>query len=471
VAGFYCWALEIRPRSLIYPGSVILVAFFAWELWSWKRLTGHLFDPYGLFLVAATLFNGGQAILEVFHLNENGILGDAFPSETIIDAVFLVVLGLASLHLGALIARNVSISVRVSPNKQSKLSSPEAIRLVGWVLVLVSLPSAVILLNEALNLVLSQGYFALYQKEAATGLDAGPRVLADFIVPAAFFLLVSGKGSRSTIIASGVILLAYSSIQLFLGYRYHGVMPAVAYVWLWHRCIKRIPIVALMGAGAVVLFIIFPLVGMIRNVAGTERASAKFVLDSFATIDNPGIAAISEMGGSMGTVAHTIRLVPNDRGYDLGTSYIYASLTAFPNLFWNVHPTIAHGTASNWLTWLVNPYIASRGGGLGFSFIAEAYLNFGLFGIPFTLALIGLLYGRFIFWADRSSDPAKLATVACFFAFFTFFARGESALLIRPLIWYAVGPYWLVRCLVRILPYWQEKQQKRSRSNLLGQGI
>lgn len=454
VAYFYCSGLELRAERIIYPGSVILVTLFVWELWSWKKLTGHVFDPYGLFLMAATVFNGGQAVLEVFHLNEEGILADRFSPQTIFNTLFLVTLGLASLHLGALIsAMKRTTGVEGTATAPKNVSPQESIRLVGWLLLLISLPSAIILFRDAISIVLAGGYSALFENGAATGLEAGPRVLASFLVPAALFLLVGGKGTRSSIVVSVIVLLGYSSIQLFLGYRYHATMPVVAYVWLWHRYIRRIAFPTLLSAGAVVFFVVFPVVGLIRNTSGAERLSVNYLMKAFTSLENPGIAAISEMGGSMGTVSHTLDLVPNARDYDMGASYYYASLTLFPNLFWGIHPSIAHGTASKWLIWLVNPYIASRGGGLGFSIIAEAYLNFGWLGAPVVLGLIGFLYGKFVLWADRSYDPAKLAMVACFFAFFTLIARGESALITRPLLWYALGPY----ALIQIVLIWRKR--------------
>ena len=87
--------------SLIYPVSVFLVALFLWSVWSWKTVTKSIFDPYILFFVSAMLFNGGQAMLEVIHLNKYGILNSRFSSETVVQTLFLVVLGLSSLQFGA----------------------------------------------------------------------------------------------------------------------------------------------------------------------------------------------------------------------------------------------------------------------------------------------------------------------------------------------------------------------------------
>jgi hypothetical protein len=46
------------------------------------------------------------------------------------------------------------------------------------------------------------------------------------------------------------------------------------------------------------------------------------------------------------------------------------------------------------------------------------------------------------------ADAAKQALVGSFLSFFFLFARGESAIVARGLIWYAVVPYLLVTALV-----------------------
>lgn len=141
------------------------------------------------------------------------------------------------------------------------------------------------------------------------------------------------------------------------------------------------------------------------------------------------------------TVAHTIELVPSVRNFQMGAEYFYALLTLMPNLFWKVHPTVARGIPDKWLVWEVDTEFAARGGSFGFSFIAEAYLNFGWFGAPIALGMMGLIFAKFTLWAVRSGSPARMATVASFTSFILFFPRAESALMVRSLVWYSLLPY------------------------------
>lgn len=443
IFGFLYLVFFYDPDSMIYFSSLLLIPLFVWSVWSWKTLTTRIFDPYVIFLLSATLFNGGQGFLEVFKLNENGILDGKFSSETVLKALFLVVIGLSSVHLGALISAlgSKKSSSNKNTGRKNNLPSLEDIRWVGWGLLFISIIPAFFLLKDAVSNVMAYGYFGLFQQEAQTGLDATHRVLAAFLVPAALFLLAGSEGRRITIAVSGTVILSYSSILFLLGSRAWAVMPLISFLWLWHRCIRPITRKTLVVVGGVLLFMVFPLVKDIRTIAGEDRLSSHILIDAFYSIDNPVVTIISEIGGSMGTIAYTLELVPDIRPFDVGKGYFYSLLTVVPNLFWDIHPTIARGLASEWLIETVDPISALLGGGLGFSFIAEAYLNFGGFGVPVAAGIIGFLFGKLVLWADRSADPGKWAMIASFSAFFLFFARSESAHIIRPLLWYSFLPY------------------------------
>ena len=188
------------------------------------------------------------------------------------------------------------------------------------------------------------------------------------------------------------------------------------------------------------VFIVFPLVRETRNMSATERSTESY-LANFVSVDNPAISTIHEMGSSMATTAHTIALVPSIRPFDGGAGYGYAILTLFPNLFWDIHPTIARGTAADWLVQSINPIIAARGGAYGFSFIAEAYLNFGQPGVVAVMAFYGIFLVSMVLWAEKSGDPAKLALLATILSFSLRFSRDELAGIIRPIVWYGIFPY------------------------------
>ena len=143
--------------------------------------------------------------------------------------------------------------------------------------------------------------------------------------------------------------------------------------------------------------------------------------------------------GSVSTVAYTVELVPRYRPYDDGVGYAYALLTVVPSLFWDRHPSVARGVPSAWLIETIDPYTAAQGGSIGYSFVADAFLNFGALGVPLFSLLLGWGMVRFWRWAD--GRVGRLAVVATFVPHLLFSARAEIDVLPRPLVWYGFVPY------------------------------
>ena len=369
-----------------------------------------------------------------------------FPPSIALYGLYVVALALCSFHLGGLIA---IASAKVRPaGASTPLAIPSAtLRYVGLWLVLIAIVPMSILMKQAVTGVMRDGYgVALYTNEAATSFAATPSVLAAFLVPGAFLLLAGSAKRAGLRFTTTAIVAVYSGSLLFIGWRAAAISVAISYIWLWHRCVRAIPRAAILSFGALLLAIM-PAIAAMRNLTGQDRVS----LDTFvqSVEDAKAFSAIEEMGGIWETVAHTITLVPAERPYDYGASYGLSALTVLPNLFWDVHPALPYGSPETWLVRRVAPWTAARGGGLGFSFIAEAYLNFGLAGCVIIIGTLGFLLARSVRWAEGVGHPLAFALVASALAGSVKYVRADSTELVRPLVWYAIGPYLLVLLLSR----------------------
>ncbi len=70
--GLFVPLTDLGDDSLVYPLCCLdlwLTAFG--RCWSWARVTRNWFDCYSLFLIAATLFNAGQALLRGVRIRES----------------------------------------------------------------------------------------------------------------------------------------------------------------------------------------------------------------------------------------------------------------------------------------------------------------------------------------------------------------------------------------------------------------
>jgi oligosaccharide repeat unit polymerase len=424
-----------RPYAL----SVALAGLLAWSIGSWKLAGRNLFDPYCIFLIAAFLFNAGHGLLEVIGSNDLGIVSGAFSESVVRQTLMVSFAGLAGLHLGALLAVSLG-SDRVGQLRWPSEDREIWVRRIGWVLLFIALPAAGIWLTQTLSIVSATGYASLYDRELGAGIAATPFVLSGLLVPAALFLTASSGRHKFDRRVATTVIVSLAIIQFYIGYRSTAAMPLIAWMWLHHKLVKPVRWSAILVWSLVLVFVVFPLVRETRNMSSDERSTESY-WSTFASVDNPAISSVHEMGATMGTTAHTLTLVPSSRPFDNGVGYAYALLTLFPNLFWDIHPTIVRGTANDWLVRSINPWLAARGGAYGYSCIAEAYLNFGNAGVIPMLAIYGILLVALVIWGEKSGDPAKLAVVATILAFTLRFPRDELAGVIRPVVWYAVVPY------------------------------
>lgn len=426
---FACWTFTILS---------------AWLFGSWVWAGGRVMSPYALFLCSALVFNGGQTWLYAIDPTTVLLRNEVGP-VTVLRTVLVVTQSVMFLHLGALLVKRrtcrASLAAVIEAAKVDQISTSKA----GyWLLSIAAIP-AVMTLYSAIQTVIVHGYAFLYESDQPAGLQAAPRLIATMLLPATFMVFAGNPSKRLVRLFCVLTLALFSVAWLFLGARAAAVTALVAFGWLWENCVGKIRRSVIISGALSSLFLL-PLIGVARNISGSERSSLTFLLDAAGRIENPAAALLYEMGGSMGTVAHTMELVPALRPYDAGTSYLYASLTALPNIFGGpVHPAAAHGSMSVWLVSNVDPVGAAMGLGLGYSFIAESYANFGWIGDLIVMFAFGMGIQWMANWVERAPAPSRLAVTASILSFLLVFARSESSDLVRGIVWYGIVPYGLVR--------------------------
>ena len=448
----------LQPEQLVHSGCTFFLVLVIWSFWSWKLVTSRWFDPYLLFFLSAVLFNGGQAILEVFHLNEHGFLAGLLPEELFsyevtLQTLYLVTLGLATLHFGALIGVIWANQIEKKEENPKEIFSTKQFSrnayLVGRVFLYASLLPTFLTMKNALSAVFSGGYESLFEQGGVTGVGAAPALIAKLLFPGAFLVIATAPKNDKIRIQAVFFILLYSAANFVLGSRNNAVMPLLAMLWLWNSVVRPIPKFFSLGILLLLSFIL-PIIASTRNDSGIDRFSIEFLQQAFAGIKNPIIESISEMGGSMRSVAWTMELVPNVRPFALGMTYLVGFMVLIPNIFGvGRHPALTisgYDIPDFWLVSEIDPDFFERGGSFGFSFIAEAFLNFG-WGAPIALGLIGLIYGKYIGWSLNDRNPVKIALAATFASFFLFYARQASELMIRPSIYYVLVPYLLIKFL------------------------
>lgn len=449
IAWFTMPLLNLDPSQLTRTYSIVFVACSIYCLGSWVLLRPEgWFDHYAMFLIAVILFNGGQFALHALGLTDttNPLLGDRFSDATLIQAIGLVTLSLMSLHTGAIIFGASKHGPR--PRRQAPFEiSDRAVFVVGWFFLPISLGPMFYLTLDKLSIVSEHGYFGIYLQEATTGWAAAPEILSRFFVPSALFIIAVSKSRPISLYVVTILVAVYVLAYLYIGLRSDAFVTLVALCWLWHRAIRPLPVSLIVAVGAVSMLVVIPVVAGIRNDPGAERNMLTAYLEQMATVENPLVDSVYEMGGSAATVAWTLELVPQEQRHEWGLSYASAIGSLLPNLGRGVHPF--YYSLGDALVWRVDPQTAAAGGGHGFSFIGEAYRNFGWIGTMIFMCALGGVLARFVAWSSHTDRSWKYAFLASCALWLPYYARSESSVLVRQVAWYTVGPLVIAYMLTR----------------------
>lgn len=427
------WTGDAPPRIALPLAAALYVAHALWAFLSWRRVTGRLVDGYSLFLLAVLLFNGGHLVLGPFGLLRNGILDGNFDPRTLARSAALVLASVAWFHLGGLVFGRGGARSRPGPAALDE--GVRGFRAVGVAYLAVGVPAAMVTLVRSVRLAAAEGYLALYRQTQLTGWENWQAVVAGFAVPGVLILAATST-RRRTVVTAWAVTVVYAVLTLLTGARAAAAMALLPMLLVHHRAVRALrPAVGI--SLAVLALVGLPLIAALRDFSAEDRAEA---VRSESRSVSPATALVKEMGNSMQTVALTLDLVPVERPFEYGAGYLRALTTVVPNLFWDTHPFAAEGSYSQWLVWRVEPLTASLGGGIGYSMIAEAYVNGTLVGALAIMLVGGSLLAAAVARTRGRRDGIAIATEALLLGALLALPRGESSDVARPLMWNVLLP-------------------------------
>src|ERR1700730_14379793 len=222
-------------------------------------------------------------------------------------------------------------------------------------------------------------YFRLtYSETFRLRAESDPRFFGSGITIAFIGLSVAAAGaSRIRFRVVSVIGVTWLGSLMYWGFRGPALIAGlIVYVIARKKGVQVpqwVPILA-----AATLLIILPVLRAGREIPLNDRL-AKITLNDFNILDAP-----AEMGMSIRPLVETIDLLePKD--FRLGRTYWIAIKGIVPNLalHWEASSTESELDLppNHWITIMVDPWTYKNYGGLGFSAIAEPYMNFGVFGV------------------------------------------------------------------------------------------
>lgn len=423
--------------GLLYVVSVETTIFSVLIIMNLKRWLGSYLKVTLIFVGMFCLYMQGQLLLMSIGALDGDFLDGKFLNAECVDAIMDIHMYLSFFLFGLTLSRRYQGQCKYMADKK-------AIKIGYWVLVF-SIPFYLLVIGQKLAFVALYGYASLYQDISLDAIPSGYKIISYFFLSGVFYLLyASERKSRHEKIAL-VLLIAHCAVNLIMGYRASTITPVLLLLYALrikqfndpsnvnHKMGKGV--VLIIAVSAVLVLFVFPAVRETRNAGGLSTLSASDIFTQNALFET-----VHDMGKSLQTHIYTKELVPEQYPYRYGYTYIMNLSTALPNLFWARHPAEVYGSLGKWLTKIVDYDFYAFGGSLGYSSVAEAYINFGYFGMIFLPLLFGFVLMSIENKIEYYNSPIAYASFCIVAMYLVSYSRGEFADLVRGFFWYMLIP-------------------------------
>ena len=258
------------------------------------------------------------------------------------------------------------------------------------------------------------------------------------IFPASLTLVALGaKSTTEKLFGYPIVILGFIALMLS-GYRGVTLYPALIGIITWVKIGRTIP--SWVAASTIVFVLLaIPAIGALRLEVAYKDITAERVTEKF---QESSIQETLTLGSTGGVLAHALRLVPDKDPFFSGKTYLSATIEAIPNFMprgeeikkrVSLVNDIEVYTPGEWITARVDPVRFRNGGGLGFSAIGEAYINFGFLGVIFVFVAIGFFFMR-LERIDLINHPYALFFCLTILPFFFRFIRNQFSSLTKPAV-------------------------------------
>lgn len=398
------------------------------------------------FALMLFLFLQGQVLLNAFNLTTDGLLSNKFSNTDLIKGILQIHFFIAIFIIA--VSLNRKECKRATGVECEKLIGNDRTALrVGYVIALCALPFELYVSITKLNFALTNGYASLYQELALNSIPSSAKILSYFFMPGCFYIFFSSKSGSFHEKLSVVMISTYMIIQLLTGYRAMAIIPMLLIIYglsekskflqiknnkKMKRRIRLLCILTLL-----IIIVVFPAVRATRNSGGISNLT---FTEIFSVENNEIFSTINDMGKSMQTVIYTQKLVPTDYPFRYGVSYLMNLTEIIPNFFWTRHPAEVYGSLGRWLTKIVDPSFYEFGGALGYSCVAEAYINFSWIGIIAVAFLLGVIITKVENCVENNSYAVSYASWVIVANYLLMYPRGELSTIVRGFFWYMLIP-------------------------------
>lgn len=398
----------INQDSAIYTLSFMGALLLILILLSWKKITKKLISPYTIFIIFVFLFNYGQCLMWALGIHLDNEIGKVslytfpIPSEnSIIRTQLITLMGITSLHCGALIGYKNKINILCTNKKGDSEQESKILYRVCVLLSIIVVPITYYIAYQNYIIANSGGYGAIYYGE---GINRSSTLIliSKMFFPCLLGILIGSNYSSLNRKIVYSIYIIYIIISALAGDRGEWLYGLILMCWMHNNYYKKLNIKKL------IIYIIsgialISVLTAIRDIR-SEGVSLEGIIKTIGSAEtNPIISAFFELGSSM-----RVNLLLVEHGWDIypyGNTYILAIMGMITEKFITMLG-IPYKSISQWFS---QEYIGISYGA-GFSIIAESLINYGPYVSIFFLALQGYIFSKFLIVEniDIKKEPVSL---------------------------------------------------------------
>jgi oligosaccharide repeat unit polymerase len=258
----------------------------------------------------------------------------------------------------------------------------------------------------------------------------------------------SRRLTLAALVASALLLL----FSARLGDRGGMLSFALPAAWIFSQRIRAVRRVWILP-GILIAVLAFPSIKEYRETGSLSQALRIGPLEGTR-------ASLYEAGSSVLTYCYTLDLIPAERPFGWGISYLRAVLHLIPNLGLSPGkaflPDPLSADPAAWLVERIQPAKYAEGGGYGYAVGAEWYFNFGFPGVLLGMVLFGHLLGA----VRKQAVDGPYRLLLCAFAYWAglLIVRNVVAAPLKAVVWSMLAltlTAWLLR-LLRLAPATRE---------------
>lgn len=422
---------DIRIISVISVIELIILSIV------WIKFAGEIFSPFFIMFIVIYIFSMGQTICWAFGFDMGEMdLQKYIPylnKHYLGDGLLYTLNGIVLFLTGATASYNVKGKKIKYFQTEKNIRDYIAIKKLSTIILVISIPCVCLNLWNVLPSIIMGGYSELYTElNSYSKMGQFVPLIAGWFPIALLMKYVVDVNDKPLISKiSAIVLWIYIAINLYIGGRSGAVMMVLAFFITKQylgKPIKKKTIFPVCIGG-------YAFVGLLNTIADTRLLANRSIVDMFSVFIKSLSTVvgdfIGELGWSMSSLVWTMDLTGNI--FRKGASYIFAFTAIIPNLgFWKEHPAAIY---SNLGEWMQNEL--GRTTGLGYTFVAETYINFFWYGL-IVMFVFGCIISKLLSGINKDNAKYNIKITFIIIMFFTSvlksFVRSSFSSVMRPMV-------------------------------------